>query len=283
VASWQSQPLIIIPFGYYLYAIYGAIKYRNIRLFISSSLIGLLAILPNIYNVAIFGVLSPWSLFGGKHLVAASNITILKFGELFFDPNIGLFWYMPILFFGALIIMLKKAFIDGKTGLILVLLLAVGLAYETNANWNNGTAGYGPTRYAIYLIPFLLYYIVFYLPQKISTYIGVAFFILSQIWVFSYSGFLTPNLANTLTFTPLAHKVLTLIPRIYNPTPEIFVERTLHTEPDQLIPTFYSEGGVCKKIFIPRGINEVDVMPTCQTKSNPIIMNISEGTYLSYE
>jgi len=280
LATWQSQPLIIIPFFYCLVALYAAITHKDIKMISAVVVVGGLVFIPNLLNILLFGTLSPWTLFSGKHLVSVSNITTQKFLELFIDPNLGLVWYGPFLLMGGLIIIIKRASVDLKTALLLTTLLLVALAYETNANWNNGTAGFGPTRYIIFMIPYLIYFITTYLSKNLTSAIILGLTIVVQFLTLSVNGGLSPQFVNSLYHTPYSQYILKTMPEWYNPTAEIFVERTLHTEPDSLIKATYKEGTACFKTFVPQG--QTENSSSCLAQKKVSLFELSKGLYISY-
>jgi hypothetical protein len=74
--------------------------------------------------------------------------------------------------------------------------------------------------------------------------------IVTQIAVLSYNGFLKPYFPNTNHHSIFAKAVLDNYPSLYNPTPEIFIDRTTHTDVNYLHSAVYKKDGVCKKAFV---------------------------------
>lgn len=228
IASWQSQPLYLIPIAYaisYFLQRKGHIAYGK------TSFVLILGFLPTLYSLFAFGVTSPWSLFKGTpHEVTWTNITLQKTIEVIGDPNIGLLWYAPVLtvmggFYFIRTILKNKIYIP-----IFVALLFILITYQMNSNWNNGTAGYGPTRYALFLIPFFIYSLYSHLHKSIRGYLLFAIYIVSQVYVLSLNGFYLPQFIHTLYLSPFAEFIMKHAPKLYNPTPEILIERTQHYE-----------------------------------------------------
>lgn len=280
VAAWQSQPLIFIPLSYaamciyYTPGVYGghpggvnkSLLMKNILMVIFLTSI---IFLPNIYYYIALGAPTAYAKLSN---VGLSNFTFKKLYELFFDLNIGVFFYMPVLFItGAtsIFLMIKK---HARYALILIPFFLVALFYLTNNNWNNGTAGYGPTRYSLFVIPLFIYTTLILLSWNLRGFITLTAFIALQIFVLSFNGFLTPNLENTLVHTPYAKFALNKAPGLYNPTEEIFVERTSNREGGYWNTTVYKENGACKKAFViltdeKRLVNECDFIPAKYTAS----------------
>lgn len=249
IASWQSLPLIFIPLGLlasYLLEAYQQ-KYVDKKTIYRATFLFIFVFIPNIYFYLMFGSLSGHSNLTG---VGIQNITLQKFVELFLDPNIGLFFYMPVLSILGLYYFLRSIKMD-KNNLIFVLILtATSILYLTNTNWNNGTAGFGPTRYSLFLLPFFIFFFIRSIKNTIVYLAALLLFIISQMWIFSFNGYLMPSLENTIQHSPYAHFLLDNYPSLYNSTPEIFVERTSHKEGGYWDTTIYKSNGKCKKAYV---------------------------------
>ena len=257
LAGWQAQPLILLSGVYYLFYLIEHIFIRKkftINLVVISVITGLFLILPNIYSLVTFGRLDPWfqlreiqpwiMTFG----FGLQNASLKKLYELFFDLNIGVFWYMPVIFITGSILFFALMKKNWRYIALIITIIAIGFTYQTNPNWNNGTAGYGPTRYALYIVPFCIYAIMRFVkksPLWILIFIGI---ITTQWYVFSFNGYIDPIFDRTLYHTPYATFVLDHFPSFYNPTQEIFYERTIHGEPARWnIAIYRDSSGTCKK------------------------------------
>lgn len=281
LASWQSQPLVVVPLLYLAYYLISKIQVHELHPKKEYSILheviikglGLLAIMliPNIYNYLIFGVFSPWSLFESAHKVTIANVTFKKLSELILDLNIGLFWYVPV------IVTLGFSYIlyfitEKKNALIFTAFVLAGILYATNSNWNNGTAGYGPSRYAIFMLPFLIFFSMRML-RLLSTKLTVVvltLFVLTQLFVLSFNS-LRPNFYHTLFNTPYAIFAYNRFPALYNPTPEIFIERTLHYETPNAETVVYKKNNDCTKAYVLKTVmqpvlNDCTFIPTKNLK-----------------
>lgn len=257
LASFQSQPLIVIPLIYL--ATYFWQKYQkggNFDAFLNSItqkeiLFSLgafvLIFLPNFYYLQIFGSYSPYAKLTG---VGLQNFTLKKFFELFFDLNIGLFFYAPVIFIVGFYNLYQAVKKDKNNFWFLIMMVFLSVLYLTNTNWNNGTAGFGPTRYALPVLPFLIYFYLKSAKTNFKNYLVLTAIIISQLLILSFNGFLMPDLENTLEHTPMAKFVLNNFPWAYNPTPEIFVERTSHQEGGFWGTTIYKNRDKCKKAYV---------------------------------
>lgn len=267
IASWQSQPLVIIALAalgnYFLSETVKTTdeeKYLQItwKVIITSILLFLFIFIPYFYNFAVFGVFTPWTIIknGWTQLngFGLQNMSLKKLFEQFFDLNSGLFWYMPVIFFAASNFLLKsirdKKQEGNKDLFIYLIILITAFFYQTNPAWHYGTAGFGPSRHIIFVLPFIIYIIVRNLKSTFSHLIILILIIASQIVTLSLNGFLTPNLLNSLSHNPYATFVLNKFPGIYNPTPEVFVDRTNHTDLDYITTAIYKQDGVCKKAYV---------------------------------
>lgn len=288
LASWHSQPLLILSGAFVLYYIFSSVKVieleekNHITLHPGAltvvPLLALLMAIPYAYNYMAFGVLTPWTIFQDIRTqllgFGLQNASIQKLFETFFDLNMGLFWYAPVLLIAGLYFAYaslrkgKKVVIpdsathsyeqqessryrfNSQTLFLLASLFATMVFYQTNPAWHFGTAGYGPTRHSLFLIPFLLYFMVVS-AKKTRSYIAILIlFIATQLGVHYVNGFLTPNFLSVLHHSPQAAFVLQTYPDLYNPTPEIFTDRTNHDDAKYPVSAVYKVNNACKKAYI---------------------------------
>ncbi len=304
LASWQSQPLAVTAFGLTIYALFRetVISRDGTRVHVSLNpkslflalLTGIIVLIPYAYNYWAFGMLSPWTAFPDDWTrtfgFGLQNVSLKKFYEQFFNLDMGLFWYMPVLFIGSTFAAYKtltgrkkpqfafqtapvvsgpsmqekvrrftnrfsslyrfnNVILDKQTLFIIVLFLVTAFFYQTNPAWNYGTAGYGPTRHILFMLPLLVYFFM-KLAKPTKRFLGIlTLVILTQGYVLWFNGFITPDFMNSLAHTPYAQYVLDNYPELYNPTPEIFVDRTNHT--DKFIASaVYKYNGTCTKAYV---------------------------------
>jgi len=272
IASWHSQPLMFLALffiGYYGYVtlqnrgkhvtyspLENAPKIQNtIYKILPVLFLTLLIAIPYIYNLYAFGVLTPWTQFENGWTRAFGfgfhNASLKKLFEQFFDLNMGLFWYTPVLFVAGLAGFIYKARSSRLTQIVGAVFLLTCFAYQTNPAWHYGTAGYGPGRHALFAIAFLIYFagLLFARFRKIG-YVLLTLFVVTQIYVHSFNGWATPNFEKVLQHSPYAIFVLDRAPFLYNPTPEIFADRTNHTDVDHPVSAIYFSGITCKKAYV---------------------------------
>jgi len=298
-ASWHSQPLVplsviltSIPLVQTIYTHHSLahFSWKKIR---SIFFVLVLIAIPYIYNIAVFGVLTPWTIFQDNWTIqngfGIQNIHPQKLFEQFFDPNIGIFWYMPI---GTLIgigYICWKGYTKKMYWIIGIVTIMTACFFQTNPAWHYGTSGYGPTRHILFIIPLFITVgmqwffslrrntILFY--TLIIVYIGI------QSIPLTWNGWLAPHFENTLSHSPVATFILTHYPLWYSPTPELFVDRTNHTDLDHLTTAIYTVNGVCKKAYIANG-NIQPVLTQCgylDTNATLVIRKHPFGnTYSTY-
>lgn len=255
LASWQSQPLMILALGLIgFYLFFSSVSSKTVA--VSLSLLGLMLV-PYLYNLFAFGTLTPWTIFedGWTQIYGFGlhNASFKKLFEQIFDLNFGLFWYAPVIVGVGFYSFLQRSALDRKTLIFLLLIIATAFFYQTNPAWHYGTSGYGPSRHAIFLLPFLIYFATAYLAhpaQHLRLRIMLFLFLFSQLLILSFNGWLAPNLLNTLRHSPYAKFALNNFPAYYNPTPEIFVDRTTNTDPKYPQSAVYKVNGVCKKAYL---------------------------------
>jgi hypothetical protein len=264
LASWHSQPLLVAAAGMSAYYVFRTIQFelKDDRAYISIVIsvcikaLGLaaLALVPYAYNFLIFGTLTPWTILqdGWTKIngFGIQNMSLWKFFEQWFDLNVGLFWYAPILFLCAIGLTLAQVRKNRDVLAVFIIMLITAFFYQTNPAWHYGTSGFGPSRHAIFLLPFLIYATTQWLDIKTYKVLFISLFLFTQSYILAFNGGLYPNFLNTLQNSPYATFALDTFPALYNPTPEIFVDRTNHTDLSYPSSAFYKKNDVCKKAYV---------------------------------
>lgn len=262
LASWHSQPLIIISLLFLLYYFFTAskINYHHDHLHfdlhpqtvIKSLLLLFLIFIPYLYNLSAFGVLTPWTLLqnGWTQITGfgLQNISLRRLFEQFFDPNMGLFGYAPLISLFGFFYFIKSAASRKSNLILLAVFFLTTLFYQTNPGWHFGTAGFGPSRHILFALAFFIYFIVKHLSKNHSFLLCLI--CLPQLFLLPQNGFLLPDFQNTLRQSPLAVYILNHYPQIYNPTPEIFIDRTNHTDLGFPTTAIFKSNGICKKAYV---------------------------------
>lgn len=294
LASWQSQPLLVVTIGLLGYSCithHGNTKTKSwLRLAALSTGIVAVGLIPYLYNYVLFGALTPWTILQDfwtrTYGFGLQNINLQKLFEQIFDLNIGVFWYAPILTIAGLYTLAIQSIQNTKTRWLTCMAIVALLAYQTNPAWHYGTAGYGPTRHALILIPFLIAAIIWHSKPK-AVWMGlVALILVSQVYILSINNYIFPVFTNTLVHSPVARFVLDRWPALYNPTPEIFVDRTNHTDLDHPTTAIYSVNGICKKAYVL--LPDLDrILQTCRSNGSSVQGSIvhpdRDGLYITYE
>lgn len=259
LASWHSQPLAPLA-G--IFALLALIRREHaghglLNRFVLAAFAGAIVIVPYLFNLYAFRTLTPWTLLQDpwtlRYGFGLHNASLRKLFEQFFDLNMGVFWYMPALCIFAFPGWWQKQ----KTGrihwLIPAAILLTAVFYQTNPAWHYGTSGYGPSRHALFIVPFAVYYAYAWISSLNNSFIRNLIFVLIlgvQAFCLSLNGWLVPRLSDTLAQSPAAQFVLDRFPKYYEPTPEIFVDRTTHEDVAFLTTAIYKKNGVCKKAFV---------------------------------
>jgi hypothetical protein len=181
--------------------------------------------------------------------------------ELLFDLNLGLLPYVPVallLFCAAAL----GALLQPRRGAValarMTLVLAMALASSVTVNWNHGTAG--PSRYTIWMLPLIFTGAVEALSacglsigawrgSLASSLAGLA--VASQFAVVMARGGLRQP-PDYLAHSYAARWVLHYAPRLYNPSPEIFVARTTNSTEPATGPVVYRDDWGCRKALARR-------------------------------
>lgn len=254
-ASWHSQPLFVLALGFLAAYLLKAMKIKTANALLMRIIPLILLALPYFYNYLAFGVLTPWTLLQNGwtqvYGFGLQNASVRRIFEMFFDLNMGLFWYAPIIFLAGCFYACRSFKEDKRNIFVVGLVFLTALFYQTNPAWHFGTAGFGPSRHVLFVLPFLIYFLVNHAKRTVSYIALLAFIIASQLFVLSLNGWFLPNWEHTLHQSPVATYVLNSWPKLYNPTPEIFVDRTNHTDLSYITSAIYkNNNGVCKKAYV---------------------------------
>jgi hypothetical protein len=245
IASFQNQVLALYVFYLFLKSVFSSP--HKIKNFIQYGLLSALVLLPNAFYYLTFGRFNPLS-----GATAMANISPFRVFELFFDLNLGLLRYIPIallLFFGIIIFRTYKEGVFNGGLQILIVTIALLTACTATENWNHGTSG--PSRYVIWILPFIFYVLVINLETLRAKSLKVIFLsaLAVQVIIVVSAGPVVHE-EDYLKHSAAAEFVLNRFPFIYNPSFEIFGERTQHSESDWGNPTIYKRDGKCRKALV---------------------------------
>jgi len=118
-------------------------------------------------------------------------------------------------------------------------------------NWNHGTDG--PSRYVVWMLPLVFHSVVsMRLPPgggwRTAYGLILAASVLTQAGIIVALGGHTPRFSY-LEHSPLARLLLRRVPALYNPSPEIFFERTRHREEPSPFGVFLDKDR-CRKALV---------------------------------
>jgi hypothetical protein len=197
-----------------------------------------LALLPGAWPFAFYlGHFGHLSLLTESGAAGLAHASLRKTLELFCDLNLGMLPYVPLALLGAIAAPVVQVATGRRARPLLELwavLLVMAFMCSTSINWNHGTSG--PSRYTIWMLPLVFAIFVSMLePGVAKERVRRAFSVLAvlalglQALTVIARGGLDPRL-DYLRQSYLAAFVLERAPELYNPSPEIFVERTLGEE-----------------------------------------------------
>lgn len=247
LAATQNPPLLILNM-FYLYEYFKLnYKRKNFKDWCLALLSCLPIVLPNIFYLINFGTLNLITRTGGAGI---EYLSFQKLYDQFFDLNIGLLPYIPLITFLFFYIIIKTI-IEKKYMLLLwpSMIILMMLLSEQTGNWNHGCAGI--IRYNIWILPILLFYILLEVDiNKIffKNFLFISIIVQSTI-IYNF-GLFNCNIFYT-EFTPMAKFVLNNFPSLYSPDPEIFAERTTHEDGYKVYNgAIYLDGDDVRKAFI---------------------------------
>jgi len=210
-----------------------------------------------------------WAHFGVYNLIAhagMSKFELISLGRLFsfyFDINQGmiiLLW--PFMALAPVLLAMniwhsgfrRKADLANFFFLLFLSILLAVPALSTT-NWNSG--GSYVMRYAYWAsVPALFSSAYLFFEKKYidKIYMAVVCAFLAQNWVYSRY----PERYDYLVYNPWARFVLNHAPGLYNPAPEIFIERGRHEEGWNNSGIYmYSDRGEIRKILLNTSVNNI--------------------------
>jgi hypothetical protein len=251
LASAQNPPLLLLLVVLLAPGLRAALP-RGKAAVVGLALAVLPAVLPFAWSQWAFGTPSVLA----RDTTTPANVSLGRALELVVDLNIGLLPWMPLVVAAAAAASLRaaarrRAVLVGVGGWALLLAMAV-LCTPTH-NWNHGT--FGPSRYAVWLVPLLIVMAVQPLREErppVGLLALAAAAVAVQAAIVLGRGGL-PARMDHLEHSPPARVVLDRWPSLYNPSFEVFSERTRHREvPWDDGPSVYRVGGGCRKVLMQR-------------------------------
>jgi hypothetical protein len=200
---------------------------RGVRMFltrpvaIGTSAAAFLALGPTLFSYVVYGVANPIAAHGG------TDVTLISWERtwsLLTDLEQGLLPYVPALLLLAGVAGLRILFTRNLAGLGMVAVLtSMILACQVTTLWISAAAGL--MRYAVWMLPVLAWLVAQYVPlNRFGQGWVAAATALQALIVCQHDGRM-----NYLDHGPVAHFVLSKAPTLYNPVPEVFYVRQVHS------------------------------------------------------
>ena len=265
IASWQAPPLVVL-----LAWCVGRAASDGWRSPILAGLSGgAVALVPVAFSLAAFGAPSILAAHNSRVALVSPRRVL----ELFFDPNIGMGMYAPVAVTltvaVALWALLVRRTCPPAAQLLAVLVAMMTLA-STTMNWNHGTDG--PSRYVVWMLPLVFYSVVsMRLPPGGGWRRAYGLMLVAS--VLTQAGILVALGGHAPRFTyvehsPLARLLLRRVPALYNPSPEIFFERTRHREEPSPFGVFFDRDR-CRKALV--AVRDLDLLEAiCAGVPDPV-------------
>lgn len=245
VASLQNPAISLVALSILIYEIF-----KKRKLFDKENVI-----LTSISTIVFIPSIFYWIYFREFNLIAATgyssreHITLNKIVSLFFDPNFGMFIYVPLLLIISLYLIFKR---DIRVIFTCLLLIIIAVICSTQLNWNSGMMYIN--RYSVWMMALLFIGTIHFIQSRsnkvFSIYI-ISFVLttglITSVCVKNYNG------DNWLKFNSLSQTLLSNVPSIYNPVPEVFAERALGVEKDfrgDLPITLINSEGIRKSLVL---------------------------------
>lgn len=248
-----------------------------------------IALLPLAFFYSTLGVLNPISAAG------AADVSFMSWSRMFslyFDLNQGMIVAIPGVFLGVAILgtlgvarLLRRG--PGALSSWRPLVAGVTISVITSVatlsaeNWNSGQSVF--MRYAYWLsVPLTVGFVssLEALPRGWRTLLGIVA-IASQVGIVMSYGIWGKH-ADYLALKPAAAYVMKRYPRLYNPVPEIFVERTLHREwiprPEPLVFR-YPTSGMPSKVLV-RASRAGPIVETLRSECDGVSVAAADGGWV---
>ncbi len=247
IASMQNPPLALLAGALALLQGARAFRARAWRSLLPLALGALPLLLTPAYFFAEFRTAN----MAAYETAAVANVSVGKAVDLLFDLDLGLLPYVPstlALFLAVAAAVAWRGAAADRT--VLAALAAMLVASTAQGNWNAGTSG--PSRFVVWQLP-ALYFLLAGSPaaarrvalrRPYAVLVALAV-VLQAVSMAARGGTGAP--LDYLQHSTAARFVLDRWPRIYRSAPEVFLERTRHTEADLDAPAIYETAGRCRK------------------------------------
>jgi hypothetical protein len=246
LAATQNPPLVLLAAVPVLLALMKRSWLSAILACIGAST----AFLPVVYYLYHFG--QP-SLITRQH----TNIQLISLERtlcLFFDWNVGLLPYVPVLVLAfplaGFVLLVRR---DFKAIFVLLAFIGMLLGVQVQVNWNSDCRGI--LRYLVWMLPLLAWLIM----RSCRGGVRFSLVLLAVVVTAAIVTFDPPTPSNSLEHRPLARWFFVNAPWTYNPVQEIFIERAVHSEqmPLEDDPSFGPNAKIALPVAVGRTNGEV--------------------------
>jgi hypothetical protein len=262
LASIQNPPLLLLVGLLWLLAVVGRrLPSREegrwtvrgwMRTVVAPTLAALPALVPAAFFEWQFGVFN----LSVRPAEARQSLSWARASDLLLDPNLGVLWHAPLAVLLALAggWRLARERRPAPSVLLVALVALLMFACTANSNWNNDTSG--PSRYVVWMLPLLLFVAVAETGGGPVRPLGRAAAALLSLALVAQAGIVLGRggpcaRSDFLEHSAVARLLLDRWPRLYSPTPEVFVERTLGHEGPFTGPVVYRDAaGRCRKAWL---------------------------------
>jgi hypothetical protein len=251
LASLQNPPIVLLAALLWLEAAWAARRPAQRGRALLAVLAALPAVLPAVFFLWQFGVFN----LSVRPSEARASLSLARSSDLLVDPNLGMLWHAPLTV--ALCLAggwrWRRQARPLPAWTLVALLALLAIACTANSNWNNDTSG--PSRYVAWMFPLAAFVAAAETggppsrPLRRAPAALLSLALLTQgVILLARGGPFAPS--DYLEHSPAARYVLGRWPRLYRPTPEVFVERTLHREEPPEGPVVYRDAyGRCRKAW----------------------------------
>ncbi|MCS7092166.1 MAG: hypothetical protein NZM26_02345 [Patescibacteria group bacterium] len=246
VASWQNPSIafhILVIFFKYAYTLIkddGLSLCKKFNHLVKFSLLSAVSLWPFIWNLSNFGVYNP--IVASNFYIIYSNIGLERFISFFFDLNQGMIAGLPFIALLLPVFVLRRLQQVRKANnlinsydCLLVSMAIVVIPTLAQRNWNAGHVVFA--RYATWASALLLVWSA----EELNAFslkklaILVLLCLVIQVKIFKYwRGHNAPFVYPYTKHNEIVKLLWSINPHLYNPVPEIFIERILGYEVDTL-------------------------------------------------
>jgi hypothetical protein len=217
IAAMQNPPVMFLA----AYSVFLSFRFKGLKSGLKTAAAAGLSFVPAGFFFIVTGFLNP--------IIAAKPsyrlISPWRTWSFFTDLNQGLLLFLPFLVI-LLVPAVFRVFLSRDIpGLgLCVVVAAMIMGVQLTGNWNSG--GAGMMRYAVWISPVIAWLITDFLTQSRWTQaVGICSVIVHALLLF-----INNYPPKHMTWRPPAAFILSKMPRLYDPEPEIFVERQLGME-----------------------------------------------------